>query len=51
VHAVTSTGKMIVTLETTSEHEIAARLSDINGLPGVVSAALVFHQFEPETPT
>ena len=45
-------GKLVVTLETTSEGDIAARLSEISLLDGVLSAALVFHHFEPaESPT
>ena len=45
-------GKLVVTLETASEGDIAARLSEISVLDGVLSAALVFHHFEPaESPT
>ena len=45
-------GKLVVTLETTSEGDIVARLSEISLLDGVLSAALVFHHFEPaHTPT
>ena len=51
VHAATAAGKLVVTLETGNESDIAARLTDINALPGVVSAVLVFHQFEPATAT
>jgi periplasmic nitrate reductase NapD len=45
-------GKLVVTLETTSEGDIVARLNEISLLDGVLSAALVFHHFEPaESPT
>lgn len=40
-------GKLVVTLETESEAEIVTRLNEISLLDGVMSAALVFHQYEP----
>ena len=40
-------GKLVVTLETASEGDIVARLNEISLLDGVLSAALVFHHFEP----
>jgi nitrate reductase NapD len=43
-----SGGKLIVTLETTSEGEIVARMNEMSVLPGVLSAALVFHHVEAE---
>lgn len=43
-------GKMIVTLETASEHDIVSRLNEISLLDGVLSAALVFHHFEKPEP-
>jgi nitrate reductase NapD len=39
--------KLIVTLETDSEAEIVTRLHEVSLLHGVLSAALVFHHFEP----
>jgi len=48
VHAVSPEGKLIVTLETSGTGAISERLSAINSLSGVLSAALVYHQFEPE---
>ena len=47
VHAAAPTGKLVVTLETESEHEIVARLTTISLLDGVLSATLVFHHVEP----
>jgi periplasmic nitrate reductase NapD len=41
-------GKLIVTLETSSEGQIVARMNGISALPGVLSAALVFHHVETE---
>ena len=50
-----SGGKLVVTLETVSEAEIVTRMNEMSLLPGVLSAALVFHHFEtqpiPETPS
>jgi len=42
-------GKFVVTLETASEAEIVTRLNEISLLPGVLSAALVFHHVETQT--
>jgi periplasmic nitrate reductase NapD len=38
----------VVTLETASEADIVTRLNDISLLPGVLSAALVFHHVETQ---
>lgn len=46
VHAVAELGKMVVTLETADESEIVDRMNEMSLLPGVLSAALVFHQVE-----
>jgi nitrate reductase NapD len=43
-----SGGKLIVTLETVSEGDIVTRMNEMSLLPGVLSAALVFHHFETE---
>ena len=39
-------GKLVVTLETPSEHELVEGLNALQLLPGVVSAALCFHHSE-----
>ncbi|MCA8967478.1 MAG: chaperone NapD [Planctomycetes bacterium] len=46
VHAVDERGKMVVTLETDSEHDISERLTRLQLLPGVMAATLVFHHVE-----
>lgn len=51
VHAASPFGKLVVTLETASEAGILERITDINGIEGVLTATLVFHQVEPVTPT
>jgi periplasmic nitrate reductase NapD len=46
VHAVAEQGKMVVTLETVDESVIVDRMNEMSLLPGVLSAALVYHQVE-----
>ncbi|WP_336491315.1 chaperone NapD [Methylobacterium nigriterrae] len=46
VHGDSSAGKIVVTLETRSEHDVVRRLGEIGELPGVLSTALVYHRFE-----
>lgn len=45
-----SSGKIIVTMETSNEAEIVSGLTRIETLAGVVSAALVFHQTNSNDP-
>lgn len=40
-------GKLVVTLETASTAEIVERLNAIHDLAGVISAALIYHHWEP----
>ena len=46
IHAVSEEGKLVVTLEGPSQRPIMAAIDTIQGLPGVHSAALIFHQFD-----
>jgi periplasmic nitrate reductase NapD len=46
IHAEAS-GKLIITLETSTEADIVSRMNEISMLKGVMSVALVFHHFEP----
>jgi nitrate reductase NapD len=46
VHAVTPEGRMVVTVEKDSDGEMTAAFDLINRLPGVLSAALVYHHDE-----
>ena len=50
IHA-EAAGKIIVSLETDTEADIVTRLNEISLLDGVMSAALVYHHFEPATET
>ena len=40
------TGKLVVTLEAASEADILAHIERIQAVPGVLSAALVYHEVE-----
>jgi nitrate reductase NapD len=48
VHAATPQGKLIVTVETDSDVQTTDNFSRIGALEGVMSVAMVYHQFEPE---
>lgn len=45
IHAVTDEGKLVVTLEGASQRPIMAAIDAIQAMPGVLSAALIYHQF------
>jgi nitrate reductase NapD len=49
VHVTTPEGKLIVTLETETDHETADTFARMGALEGVMSVAMVFHQFEPDS--
>ena len=44
LHQESPAGKLVVVLEMEEESEISQRISEINGLPGVLNAALVYHE-------
>lgn len=48
VHAVTGEGRMIVTIEADSEQALASLFEAINRQPGVLSASMVYHQYESD---
>ena len=48
VHAATDDGKLVVTIETDTDGETASTFDRINTMDGVMSAAMVFHQFESD---
>ena len=48
IHAVAEDGRMIVSIETTSEGATVATFETIRQLPGVLSASLVYHQYETD---
>ena len=47
IHGGAEAGKLIVTLETETEHQVVERINAIQLLDGVLAATLVFHHFEP----
>ncbi len=48
VHAVADDGRMIVSIESSSEDATVNTFEAIRQLPGVLSASLVFHQYESD---
>ncbi|WP_323062602.1 chaperone NapD [Aeromonas jandaei] len=46
IHAITNEGKLVVTLEGASQRPIMAAIDAIQAMPGVLSAALIYHQFD-----
>jgi nitrate reductase NapD len=48
VHAVTEEGRLIVTIEADSDQAVANMFEEINHLPGVLSASMVYHQYETD---
>jgi nitrate reductase NapD len=49
VHAGAGDGRLVITVEDTSEITAAQGLLAVNALPGVVNAALVYHHYEPDS--
>jgi nitrate reductase NapD len=48
VQAATQQGKLIVTVEADSDVQTADIFARINAIDGVMSASMVYHQYEPE---
>lgn len=48
IHAVTELGRLVVTVEEHSERLMSDMVLKIHGLPGVLSAAMVYHYHAPE---
>jgi len=49
VHAASDQGKMVVTIEKSHDRETADIFQEIGQLSGVLSTAMVYHHFEPDT--
>jgi periplasmic nitrate reductase NapD len=49
IHLGDKDGKLIITLEQPDEETTVAAFEQINHLPDVLSATMVYHHFEPET--
>ncbi len=48
LHKTVPDGRMIVTVEDTEDNSAGDTVLALHRLPGVLSAALVYHHFEPE---
>jgi periplasmic nitrate reductase NapD len=48
IHAATSLGKLVLTVETASEGDTTDTFARIGALGGVMSVALAYHHIEPE---
>jgi periplasmic nitrate reductase NapD len=48
LHGEADAGRLIVTVEDSADAPASDSLARIHALPGVVSAALVYHHFEPD---
>lgn len=44
LHQESAAGKLVVVLETRHEAQILQRIEQINNLPGVLNAALIYHE-------
>ncbi|MVV47000.1 glutamate synthase [Pseudomonas sp. PB120] len=44
LHQESAAGKLVVVLETVHENQILQRIDQINNLPGVLNAALIYHE-------
>jgi nitrate reductase NapD len=49
VHAASAEGKMVVTIEKPGNRETADIFEEIGRIPGILSTAMVYHHFEPDT--
>jgi nitrate reductase NapD len=49
VHAASAEGKMVVTIEKPGDREITDLFDEISKTSGVLSTAMVYHHFEPDT--
>ena len=44
LHQESAAGKLVVVLEAVHENQILQRIDQINNLPGVLNAALIYHE-------
>ena len=47
-HGRAAGARLVVTVEDTPGRSAADALAELNAVPGVIAAALVYHQFEPD---
>ncbi len=46
VHANTAEGKIVVTIENPDDNSISDAMLELQDMPGVLNASMVYHQFE-----
>ncbi|QSX34276.1 chaperone NapD [Shewanella avicenniae] len=46
VHAATADGKLVVTIEGESQKQLLDQVEAINGMAGVLSSSLIYHQVD-----
>lgn len=49
VHACDKEGRLVITVEKDDEKMAADAFEQLNQLPGVLSATMIYHHFEPES--
>ncbi|MFO1327324.1 MAG: chaperone NapD [Rubrivivax sp.] len=49
LHAATPEGRLVVTVESASDADTTDTLHRLGACPGVMSVALVYHHFEPDS--
>ncbi len=48
IHGNNDDGRIVITVEDVSANNITDTLTEIQAVPGVLSAAMIYHQFEEE---
>lgn len=51
LHQILDDGRLIITIEDVPDHSAADTILAVHRIPGVIAAALVYHHFEPDTPS
>lgn len=46
IHAATDDGRMVVTIENPEDRKLSEHVMQVETLPGVVSASLIYHHFD-----
>ncbi len=51
LHQTLDDGRLIITVEDVPDHSAADTIRTVHRIPGVIAAALVYHQFEADAPS
>lgn len=49
VHGFNADGRMVVTVESDSDRDLADTVFKLNEVPGVISASMIYHQYEQDS--